>query len=202
MPDKIICQSLEIRELIKERRRLRQIWHRTRHPADKTAFNRASNDTRKAISDARQKSLEQYLEGLSPLVDKDYSLWKATRRFKRPCVQIPPLKNQDGQWICKDQEKAELFAQIIMLQKPGKPPNEVSSYRPMSLLPSISKLFEKLLLKRLKPLIEDKIHDIQFGFRNKHATIEQVHRVTTEIERALEEKKFCSTVFLDVSQAF
>src|SRR6266576_399594 len=89
-----------------------------------------------------------------------------------------------------------------MLQKPGKPPSEVSSYRPISLLPSISKLFEKLILKRLKPLIEDKIPDFQFGFRNKHATIEQVQRVTTVIERALEEKKFCSTVFLDVSQAF
>src|SRR6266576_1373866 len=50
-------------------------------------------------------------------------------------------------------------------------------------------------------LIEDKILDFQFSFHNKHATLEQV-RVTTEIERALEEKKFCSTVFLDVSQAF
>ncbi len=46
-------------------------------------------------------------------MDKDYSLWKATRRFKRPCVQIPPLKNQNGQWIRKDQEKAELFAQHL-----------------------------------------------------------------------------------------
>jgi len=59
----------------------------------------------------------------------------------------------------------------------------------------ISKLFEKLPIK-------DKIPDFQFGFRNKHATIEQVQRVTTVIERALKEKKFCSTVFLDVSQAF
>src|SRR6266576_2351250 len=92
-------------------------------------------------------------------------------------------------------------AQIIILQKPGKSPNEVSSYRPISLLPSISKLFEKLLLKRLKPLLEDKIPDFQFSFHNKHATIEQVQQVITEIERALE-KKFCSTVFLNVSQAF
>lgn len=98
--------------------------------------------------------------------------------------------------------KAFRVAQIIMLLKPGKPSSEVTSYRPISLLPSISKLFEKLLLQRLKPLIEDKLPDFQFGFRNKHSTIKQVQRVVKLIESSLEEKKFCSTVFLDVLQAF
>jgi hypothetical protein len=60
-------------------------------------------------------------------------------------------------------------------------------YRPISLLPTIAKIFEKLQLKRLKPL--KNIPDFQFGFRNKHSTIDQVHRVTTVIERAFEEKK-------------
>jgi hypothetical protein len=36
----------------------------------------------------------------------------------------------------------------------------------------------------------------------KHATIDQVHRITSVIEKALEEKKVCSTIFLDVAQAF
>jgi hypothetical protein len=34
------------------------------------------------------------------------------------------------------------FAQIVMLPKPGKPANEASSYRPISLLPISSKIFE------------------------------------------------------------
>jgi hypothetical protein len=95
-------------------------------------------------------------------------------------------------------------AEVIMIPKPGKPPNEKTSYRPISLLPTISKLFEKLLLKRLKPIIEDKklIPNHQFGFRNKHTTIDQIHRITTTIERTLEEKKICSIIFLDVAQAF
>lgn len=95
-------------------------------------------------------------------------------------------------------------AEIIMLQKPGKSPNEVKSYRPISLLPAISKLFEKLLLKRLIPFIEDNnvIPNHQFGFRQKHSTIDQIHRITNIIEKAIEEKKICSTIFLDVAQAF
>lgn len=52
----------------------------------------------------------------------------------------------------------------------------------------------------MKPLIN--IPDFQFGFRSRHSTIDQVHRVTTVIERAFEEKKYCPAVFLDVSQAF
>lgn len=95
-------------------------------------------------------------------------------------------------------------AEVIMIPKPGKSPHEVSSYRPISLLPVMSKLLEKLFLKRLKPIIEDKnlIPDYQFGFREKHSTIDQVHRITNTIEKALEEKKVCSTIFLDVAQAF
>jgi hypothetical protein len=95
-------------------------------------------------------------------------------------------------------------AEVFMLLKPGKPPHETKSYRPISLLPSISKLFEKLLLKRLKPLIERQniIPNHQFGFRQKHSTIDQVHRITDVIERALEEKLVCSSIFLDVAQAF
>jgi hypothetical protein len=41
-------------------------------------------------------------------------------------------------------------AEIIMIPKPGKSPNNVSSYRPISLLPNISKLLEKLLIKRTR----------------------------------------------------
>ena len=95
-------------------------------------------------------------------------------------------------------------AEVIMIQKPNKPPNEVTSYRPISILPILSKLFEKLLLKRLKHLAEERhlIPAHQFGFREKHSTIEQVHRVTNVIEEAFNNRQICSAVFLDVAQAF
>jgi hypothetical protein len=42
------------------------------------------------------------------------------------------------------------FAQIIMVTKPGKPAHDVASYRPISFLPIPTKVFEELLLKRLR----------------------------------------------------
>ncbi len=95
-------------------------------------------------------------------------------------------------------------AKIIPLIKPGKPAEEPASYRPISLLPTLSKLFEKLLHKRILKLINklNVLPDHQFGFRGKHAAIEQVSRVVSTIRGALERKEYCPGIFLDVSQAF
>jgi hypothetical protein len=38
--------------------------------------------------------------------------------------------------------------------KPGKPPNELTSYKPISILPIVSKVSEKLLLKRILPTLK------------------------------------------------
>ena len=35
-----------------------------------------------------------------------------------------------------------------------------------------------------------------------HATIEQVHRITNVINKALESNKYCTAAFLDISKAF
>ena len=93
------------------------------------------------------------------------------------------------------------LAKIIMLLKPAKPPTDVASYRPISLLPIISKILEKLILNRLTRF-QNWIPEHQFGFRKEHSTIQQCHRLSDSINRALEEREYCSAVFLDISQAF
>ena len=96
------------------------------------------------------------------------------------------------------------YAEIIMIPKPGKPPHEPTSYRPISLLPITSKLFERLLLLRINEEHDPStlLPSHQFGFRERHSTIHQVHRVVNKIATSLEEKKYCNAVFLDISQAF
>jgi hypothetical protein len=84
------------------------------------------------------------------------------------------------------------IAEVLMILKPGKPPNKVDSYRP--------KLFKKLLLIRLQSVITKKklISNHQFGFRKQHSTLEQVHRII----EAIKTMKICTAVFQDLSQAF
>jgi hypothetical protein len=89
-------------------------------------------------------------------------------------------------------------AEIIVIPKPGKNPNNVSSYGPISLLPIISKLLEKLLLKRTRsdPNTEEWIPSHQFGFRENHSTVQQIHRITHKIHEALENKEYCIVVVI------
>ncbi|KAL7295758.1 hypothetical protein TKK_0011101 [Trichogramma kaykai] len=96
------------------------------------------------------------------------------------------------------------FAQIILFPKPGKSPEQSTSNRPISLLPICSKLCEKVILSRRKPILQDRklIPEHQFGFRENHSTIEQVNRIVVNIRKAFERKQYCSAIFLDVAQAF
>lgn len=95
-------------------------------------------------------------------------------------------------------------SEIVMIPKSGKDVTQASSYRPISLLPVLSKIFERLLLKSLAPHVDSNslIPNHQFGFRKKHSTIEQVHRITNLIRETFESKQYCSALFIDISQAF
>lgn len=96
------------------------------------------------------------------------------------------------------------LATISMILKPGKSANDVSSYRPISLLSSFSKLFEKLLMRRLfdEEGFCQAIPNHQFGFRREHGTDQQLFRVTQFILKAFEDRQVCSAVYIDISEAF
>ena len=70
-------------------------------------------------------------------------------------------------------------AEVIMIPKPAKPPNIITSYRPIPFLPVLSRLLEKMFQASLMPIIEMKelIPKHQFGFRESHSAIDQVHRI-------------------------
>jgi hypothetical protein len=91
-----------------------------------------------------------------------------------------------------------------MNAKPGKNSVDITSYRPISLLPLLSKTLEKVILRRLTPIVVDNklIPSHQFGFITKHETTEQAHRLVHKINHDLENKHYCSVAFIDISQAF
>ena len=62
--------------------------------------------------------------------------------------------------------KSLKIAQIIMITKTGKNPMDISFYQPISLLLTISKVLEKLILKKINKDLnpQDWIPNHQFGF--------------------------------------
>jgi hypothetical protein len=96
-------------------------------------------------------------------------------------------------------------AQTAMIPKSGKPLEEVGSYRPISLLAITSKIFETATPKRLRPILEGTriLLGYQFGFRQQHSAIEQVHRITEIMKRNFKKRKqYYSVAVIDITQAF
>lgn len=83
-------------------------------------------------------------------------------------------------------------------------PAQFSNYRPISVLSIFSKLFEKIMYKRLeKHLIDNEIFSpYQFGFRKHHSTAMAVTLFSEKVYDILENQKFAIATFLDLSKAF
>ncbi len=80
--------------------------------------------------------------------------------------------------------KSWKHALIIPIPKPGKDHSDPSNYRPISMLSSISKVFERVILKRLNAFISSAniIPNHQFGFRAQHSTSQQLKRVIQHVK--------------------
>ena len=88
--------------------------------------------------------------------------------------------------------------------KPGKNPEQPSSHRPICLLDTIGKLFEKILLTRILHEIGEHglLRDEQYGFRPRHSTSLQLARLFEQITRNFCVRRLTGAVFLDMANFF
>ncbi|CAK9799280.1 Probable RNA-directed DNA polymerase from transposon X-element [Anthophora plagiata] len=93
---------------------------------------------------------------------------------------------------------------IVPILKPGKNKIDPSSYRPISLLPTMSKITERVILKRLCEFENKKsiVNDHQFGFRKRHSTVQQVVRITNDISINYNKNNITVMLLLDIQKAF
>ena len=81
---------------------------------------------------------------------------------------------------------------------------EFSSYRPISLLSNINKIFEKLVYSRVYSYLNlhKCIYELQFGFRSNHSTNHALTSLTENIREALDKGHFACGIFIDLQKAF
>lgn len=82
--------------------------------------------------------------------------------------------------------------------------SDMANYRPVSLLSSISKLFEYAMLSRLLPFLEKNkiLSDTQYGFRKQKSTVSAILSFYDKIIEYFERKQYPIGVFCDLSRAF
>ena len=86
------------------------------------------------------------------------------------------------------------------MAKKGYDSSQPSSYRPISLLPIISKVFESVINTHVLDYLETSqlLSDTQFGFRHSRSTADLAY-VTEQVSRSLEKQGVTRSVALDIS---
>ena len=92
-------------------------------------------------------------------------------------------------------------AKTIAILKPGKPADRLESYRPISLLCTTYKLFERLLT-RISPLVEPTLPAEQAGFCPGRSCADQVLALTTNIEAGFQRHLKTGVALVDISSAY
>lgn len=95
-------------------------------------------------------------------------------------------------------------ATVIPIPKPGKHLNQISSYRPISLLNTISKILEKVILTRLHKheSLNHLLKPYQYGFRAQRSTVQQLLTLSDKIITNINNKTYTSMLLMDIEKAF
>ena len=93
---------------------------------------------------------------------------------------------------------------LRMLLKPDKLSSLTTSYRPISLISSIMKLFERIIEQRLRSHLEHIcfINKHQSGFRKAKSTDDHLFRLSQSIIKSFNRGEHVVAAFLDIEKAF
>ena len=94
-------------------------------------------------------------------------------------------------------------AKIIPIYKAGEV-DTFTNYRPISILSSFSKIYERVMYNRLVEFTNklEIYYCHQFGFRTNHSTNLALTHLVNKIATAIDQKEITASVFLDLSKAF
>ena len=93
------------------------------------------------------------------------------------------------------------LADIIPSFKKGSSTDK-SNYRPISLLPVVSKIFERILADQLNEHLESSFSKLLCGFRKGHSTQHAILNLIRNWQNALADNKKVGAVLIDLSKAF
>ena len=111
---------------------------------------------------------------------------------------------QDGIFPAKWKQQ-----RLALLRKGKKPPDEPSSYRPLCVLDTTGKIFERIIHGRIEEYSERHLSNNQFRFRKGRSTLEAIKLVVHKARNAIGdkrwkngEKEYCLVVTLDIKNTF
>ncbi|CCD16008.1 hypothetical protein, unlikely [Trypanosoma congolense IL3000] len=89
---------------------------------------------------------------------------------------------------------------FVSLLKPNKPAGSMASFRPVALTGTLRKLMERIVARRVRDCVEDKLQPQQAGFRPARSTLDTLMQVTSAVRRRRDGEK-TAAVFIDYARA-
>ena len=92
-------------------------------------------------------------------------------------------------------------ANVSPVYKKGDKTNK-ENYRPISILPSISKIFERLMFQQISNFVTDIISPLLCGFRKGYSTQHALLRLLHKLNTHLDNNQLVGLLLIDLSKAF
>ena len=74
-------------------------------------------------------------------------------------------------------------------------PSDKANYRPVSILPLVSKIFEKIMYDQLYEYIEHFLNPLLCGFHKAHSTQHALFRLLQKLQKGLDSGGFIGTIY-------
>eukprot|EP00666_Eupelagonemidae_sp_cell4sb_P012606 gene12606-biopygen9014 len=126
--------------------------------------------------------------------------------LKKVAVHIAPHLAELTNAITREQEWPRCWktSQICAIWKNKGSRREVKTYRPVALLPAVSRIVEKIISYDIMRQVQaaQALPDGQHGFRAKHGTHTAILQLIQSITKILEQGRDCVVAAMDLSAAF
>ena len=81
-------------------------------------------------------------------------------------------------------------------------PLKKENYRPVSLLPHVSKVFERIIYQQINTYMKDKLSKCLTGFKKSYGTQHLLVTMLEKWKKAVDKGECVSELFMDLSKAF
>lgn len=104
-------------------------------------------------------------------------------------------------WLNEKMPQEWGVALIMPIHKKGDP-KQCDNYRGITLLNTVTKIYEQIINNRLKPIIDPQLSESQSGFRPGRSTQDHIFTIKQIIEKRQLQNKNLYLAFIDIKKAF